>query len=199
MKRTFSSLALGGLLIVGGDGIGVAQDFGAGVAAYERGDYATAFREMSVLSEQGNSSAQHNLGIMYSEGQGVTQDYREAAKWFRLSAERGNWYAQFSLGQLYRNGQGVTQDYREAAKWLRLSAEQGHADAQNNLGVMFVKGQGVTQDYIYAHMWFNIAASTGSSGAIKNRDMVADKMTAAQIATAQELAKQCVAQDFKRC
>ena len=199
MKRVLSSLVLGGLLIVGGDGVSFAQDFAAGAAAYQRGDYATAFREMSVLADQGDSSAQHNLGIMYSKGQGVTQDYREAAKWFRLSAEQGNWYAQFGLGQLYRGGQGVTQDYREAAKWFRLSAEQGHADSQNNLGTMFVQGQGVTQDYIYAHMWFNIAASTGGKEALANRDRIAGKMTAGQIARAQELAKQCVTKDYKGC
>ncbi len=33
-------------------------DYQAGVAAYERGDYATALREFRSLAEQGNSDAQ---------------------------------------------------------------------------------------------------------------------------------------------
>lgn len=199
MKRTFTSLMLGVALFVGSAGVGLAQDFDAGVAALNRGDYATAFREFSALVERGNSSAQYNLGIMFAEGLGITQDYRQAGKWFRLSAERGNWYAQFSLGQLYREGRGVPQDYREALRWYRSSSENGYADAQNNLGVMYVEGQGVTQDYVHAHMWFNIAHSNGLEAAKKNRDNVARSMTAAQIASAQELAKQCLAKNYKGC
>ncbi len=48
------------------------------VAAYQRGDYATALREFRPLAEQGNAGAQHNLGVMYYNGHGVPQDYAEA-------------------------------------------------------------------------------------------------------------------------
>ena len=199
MKRAFSSLVLGGLLIVGGDGIGFAQDFSAGVAAYERQDYATAFREMSVLANQGNAMAQHYLAMMYTQGQGVTQDYQEAAKWSRLSAEQGLEMAQAGLGWAYQNGRGVTQDFREAMKWYRLSAEQGNPIAQNNLGQMYGLGQGIAQDYVYAHMWFNIAASNGIENAGKIRDSIAQQMTKEQIAEAQKLARECQQKNFKGC
>lgn len=88
MKSTFKSLVLGIALLVGGSGICLAQDLDAGVAAYGRGDYATAYREFRVLAAQGNAEAQHNLGLMYESGRGVTQDYREAVRWYRLSAEQ---------------------------------------------------------------------------------------------------------------
>ena len=52
-----------------------------GVAAYDRGDYATALREWRPLAEQGNAKAQYNLGAMYYSGLGVPQDYAEAVKW----------------------------------------------------------------------------------------------------------------------
>jgi TPR repeat protein len=84
---------------------------------------------------------------MYAHVQGVTQDYKEAVKWYRLAADQGNAMAQYNLGATYANGQGVTQDYKEAVKWYRLSADQGTALAQSNLGVMYDKGQGVIQDY----------------------------------------------------
>ena len=42
-----------------------------GVAAYERGDYATALRELRPLAERGYSRAQGYLGFMYAEGEGV--------------------------------------------------------------------------------------------------------------------------------
>ncbi len=37
--------------------------FAEGVAAYERGDYATALREWRPLAEQGDAEAQYNLGV----------------------------------------------------------------------------------------------------------------------------------------
>ena len=97
--------------------------FDEGVAAYNRGDYATALKEFRPLAEQGHAIAQFNLGYMYLKGQGVTQDYAEAVKWFRLAAEQGDADAQFNLGVMYNNGYGVTQDYAEAVKWFRLAAE----------------------------------------------------------------------------
>ncbi len=49
-----------------------------GVAAYHRGDYATAFREWHPLAKQGNAKAQYNLGVMYGNGLGVPQDEAQA-------------------------------------------------------------------------------------------------------------------------
>jgi len=74
---------------------------------------------------------------MYSDGQGVPQDYKEAVKWYRLAAEHGLAQAQYNFGLAYQKGQGVPQDYKEAVKWWRLAAEQGDAQAQSNLGWMY--------------------------------------------------------------
>jgi hypothetical protein len=107
-----------------------------GVAAYKRGDYASALREWRPLAKQGNAKAQNNLGIMYSEGLGVPQDDAEALQWYRKAAEQGDADGQFNLGLMYANGEGVPQDYARAVKWYRKAAEQGHAIAQNNLGLV---------------------------------------------------------------
>ncbi len=45
--------------------------FAEGLAAYERGDYATALREFRPLAEQGDATAQSVLGNIYGEGLGV--------------------------------------------------------------------------------------------------------------------------------
>ncbi len=163
------------------------------IAAYKRGDYATAFREMRPLAEQGLASPQFNLGLMYRKGQGVPQDDAEAARWYRKSAEQGHANAQYNLGVMYAKGQGVPEDYAEAVKWYRKAAEQGNASAQYNLGVTYYNGQGVPEDYVQAHMWFNLAAAGSPPGedhdsADKNQDIVAKLMTPAQIAEAQRLA-----------
>ena len=75
------------------------------------------------------------------------------------------------------------------------AAEQGD-DAQTLVGVVYANGHGVPQDYVRAHMWFNIAAAAaGASDAsvrdsVKWRDLVATRMTPAQIAEAQRLAQE---------
>ena len=76
---------------------------------------------------------------------------------------------------------------------------QGNASAQNNLGVMYYQGQGVTQDYVRAHMWFNLSAASDTADAVKNRDIVARKMTSQQIAQAQIMARDCQQKNFKGC
>ena len=43
-----------------------------GMAAHDRGDYESAFRLWQPLAEQGDADAQTLLGIMYSEGRGVS-------------------------------------------------------------------------------------------------------------------------------
>ena len=151
------------------------------------------FDNCLALAEQGYASAQFNLGLMYDKGHGVTQDYKQAVKWYRKAAEQGDADAQYNLAINYDNGQGVTQDYKQAVKWYRKSAEQGYTAAQYNLGLRYANGQGVTQDYVLAHMWWNIAASSGLKDATKNRDIVAEKMSPSQIEKAQDMAREWTA------
>ena len=59
---------------------------------------------------------------MYGKGQGVTQNYAEAVKWFRFAADQGDASAQYALGLMYGNGRGVPHDYVSAYMWFNLSA-----------------------------------------------------------------------------
>ena len=200
MTRLGRGLAVVACVVLGLSGVARADWRDDAMAADARGDYQTEINILKPRAEQGLASAQYNLGVMYAQGQGVAQDYKTAAKWYSLAADQGDVDAQYNLGLMYDNGQGVAQDYKAAVKWYTLAAQQGFADAQNNLGVMYGKGQGVVQDYVKAHMWYNIAAIDGNSEkAAPNRDAIAEKMTPAQIARAQELASQCIAQKFRNC
>ena len=82
---------------------------------------------------------------------------------------------------------------------FRLAAKQGYAYAQNNLARMYYLGTGVPKDYVFAYMWANIAASSGDKNAVNGRDIVAKKMTPADISTAQKLARECVRKKYKGC
>ena len=71
---------------------------------------AADFAATKKDAESGDAKAQHNLGVMYENGQGVPQDYAEALKWFRLAADQGDAKAQHNLGVMYYYGEGVPQD-----------------------------------------------------------------------------------------
>jgi len=106
-----------------------------------------------------------------------------------------SWAADFDKGvAAYQSG-----DYATALREWTPLAEQGYAEAQYNLGLMYRNGQGVLQDNIYAHMWGNIASSNGSENGGKLRDIVAEDMTPAQLEKAQDLARECVAKEYKGC
>jgi TPR repeat protein len=103
----------------------------------------------------------------------------------------------FSMAVTAFGGQFEDATAAEMVKSYRRAAEQGVAEAQHNLGHMYRVGLGVPQDYVQAHMWFNLAASRFPASerenrerAVKNRDIVASKMTPDQIAEAQRLARE---------
>ncbi len=127
-------------------------DFASGLTAYQKGDFASALKEWRPLAEKGDSRAQYNLGLMYYDGQGVPQDYAQAANWFERSAQ---------------------QDY---------------VKAQHNLGAMYGAGKGVKRDHVVAYKWLNVCAAKGDAGCVSQRDLIAKKLNASKLATAQRMA-----------
>ena len=163
------------------------RQFGEALAAYKRGDYATAIRGIRVHAEQGDANAQVLLGFMYADGKGVPENDAEAVKWFRKAAEQGDAGGQHNLGSMYADGEGVLENDADAMKWVRKAAEQGYVSAQVRLGIWYNYGMGVPKDYVLAYAWYNLAAAQGSKIATKAKDDVRPLMTAAQIAQAQKL------------
>ena len=90
-------------------------------------------------------------------------------------------------------------DYATALQEWRPLAEQGHAFTQYNLGLMYYNGEGVLLDFVYAHMWANIAAFNGNDDGIETRDRLTKEMTSADISKAQNLARECLAKNYKGC
>jgi uncharacterized protein len=160
MKKLIGAWAVVATLTLGSATV-VLADFKAGLKAYESGNYATALREWKLSAEQGNVSSQFKLGVMYDEGQGVTQDYVEAVKWYSKAAKQGDAKAQYSLGEMYDYMRGVALDYKEAVRLYSKAAKQGVADAQLNLGKKYHFGLGVAQNYNEAARWYSAAAGQG--------------------------------------
>jgi hypothetical protein len=109
-----------------------------------------------------------SFGQMAFDGDGVDQNYVEAANWYKMAAEKGHARAQHNLALMYENGQGVTRDLAEAAKWYRMAAEQGNAGSQNNLATLYESGVGVPQDDTIALDLYRLAAKGGDENAASN-------------------------------
>lgn len=114
-------------------GQALADSLAAAGRAYIAGNFVKAAKIFIPLAQQGNAAAQFNLGVMYSYGQGVPQDYKEAVKWYRMAAAQGAVDAQETLGLMYMDGTGVPQDYVLSHMWLAIAAANADDEEQQVL------------------------------------------------------------------
>jgi len=89
---------------------------GQGVPQY----YQEAVRWYQKAPEQGNASAQSNLGIMYDKGRGVAQDYIQAYVWASLAAAQGDEDAVQGLKMIKKEmtPAQLAEAQRLARKWI---------------------------------------------------------------------------------
>lgn len=99
-----------------------AASLARGTAAYSRGDYVRAAKDLTPLALRGNPKALGLLGFLYENGFGEPQAYVAAADFYAQGAVQGDPFAQAMLGLLYDKGHGVPQDFILAYKWLNLAA-----------------------------------------------------------------------------
>ncbi len=89
-------------------------DLNLGVSAYERGDFAAAFKEFLALAREGDVGAQYNLGVMYEYGEGVPKSIGEALNWYQAAAEQGHAASQMVLVFML-------EDPRAAYHWVQVA------------------------------------------------------------------------------
>jgi TPR repeat protein len=73
-------------------------------------------------AEQGDESAQVDLGLLYTDGYGVPRNYAEAMKWTLMAAKQGDSFAQHLMASFYEDGLGMPQNYILAYMWYSVSA-----------------------------------------------------------------------------
>ena len=143
-----------------------------------------SFKETLPLAKSGSHIAQFNLALMYKTGQGATQNYKEAAKWFQRAADQGYDRAQYYLAKVYLIGSPTLQKDQHACRWLTRAAKQGERRAQANLGVMYGLGRGVPKDFVLALKWFILSYEGELEKAM------AEAMTPFEIKEAKKLARE---------
>lgn len=132
-----------------------------GLTAYKDQKYLDAFKLWRELAQQGHGRAQYGLGLLFEEGLGLKQNYKQAAKWYALAVKQNVVPAFVNLGHLYAQGKSVEKDYAEAARLWLSAAEMGNPHAMYNLGVMYFTGSGGETDKVKAKYYFEKAAFNG--------------------------------------
>lgn len=142
-----------------------------------------------AAANKGDATAMYQLGFFYTRGVDVPKDYGKAVEWFRKSADAGNDDAMYILGVCYSHANlGVPHDDAEAANWYRRAADAGNVVAMTSIGSSYDLGLGVPKSSVLAYMWHSLAAAKGDKDAAVQRDRIAAKMTAQELAEGKRLA-----------
>lgn len=106
-----------------------AENFEAGLDAYNAGNYSAAFASWWPLAQQGDAKAQASIGFLYYSGKGVRRDDKQSLFWFSRAAEAGQPTAQYFLGLHYYYGRGVRRDLARAHSWCDIALSNGYSES----------------------------------------------------------------------
>jgi len=127
---------------------------------------AASLAELMARAERGDVQAQYALGMAYSKGEGVRQDYRKAVVLFSKAADKGHADARYELARHIFSGLGTEEDKVKAKLLFLSAADDGSADAQYHVGTMFARGRsGLKKNYYKAAQWYDKAAAQGHAEA----------------------------------
>lgn len=169
--KQIKNWTLGGLLA----GVLIAPasaDFKKGWDAYLAGNHTAAMAEWAPLAEEGNVTAQYNMGVMYNTGRGMEkEDLHLAHTWYARAASQGDVMASKNRDviEVVFIAKGVEAynagDYDTALAEFTALVEAGYAAAQREMGKMYAEGKGVEKNDAEALKWYRLAAEAGNAGA----------------------------------
>jgi TPR repeat protein len=136
----------------------------ASLAQEPRPDAATSRRIEALhlrACDGGALTGCTNLGVMYSDGRGVTQNAARAVELLRRACDGGDMFGCTNLGVIYSDGRGVAQDAARAVELYRQACDGGDMNGCANLGVACESGRGVTQDAPHAVELYRRACDGG--------------------------------------
>lgn len=122
------------------------------------------FNESKDAVKWFRSAAKKSVGgLTGADGQVLSANHKEAAKWYRKASENNDAKGQKMLGLCYNYGIGFPIDLSQASKWYRKAAVKNNIGAMILLADCYAKGVGVPQDNDEAVKWWSKAAKKGSA------------------------------------
>ena len=129
----------------------------------------------------------------------IAGDFTAARVIWTAGAAHNDDLSLYYLGRVHEIGDGVAQDYDKAVEYYLRSAHLGNPYAQGSLAVLYAYGKGVPLDFVKSYAYSTLAAdgysrwaSDQREAALRNRDLIATRMSGAEIVAAQRLAARLV-------
>ncbi len=150
---------------------------------YEQGrgvskSHENAIKYLQLAAENGNYSAQYDLGSLYEAGAGgLAMDKPKACGLFVKAAEQGHRKALHNAGYCYHSGVGVSQDARMAILYYTKAAEQGDVRSEYNMGVLYGQIGRAEESYF----WLRVAELSGVEHAKPLAEKAKPNLSAEQV------------------
>jgi len=127
-------------------------------AAFQRGQYLTAFELALPRARNGDAAAQTLIAELYEKGLGIRRDTKEAAEWYGIAARSGNREAQFAYALKLLEGKDVPKDTQAGRSMMEGAANAGHALAMFNYANQIVADRPTSAGYRKALPYYERAA-----------------------------------------
>jgi TPR repeat protein len=123
------------------------------------------YTEAKLLFEQscegGEMAACRELGEIYEQAKGITQDYSQTVTLYTKACDGGEMEACNNLGLYYQKGIHVKQNLKGAQTLFKLACDRRLPAGCANLGTLYRDGDGVDQDYTQATHLYKKACDGG--------------------------------------
>ncbi|MCC6919216.1 MAG: sel1 repeat family protein [Alphaproteobacteria bacterium] len=128
---------------------------GSAAHAYEaflNGRYEEAIAIWLPLANDGDASAQFNIGVMYANGLGVDRDMSVAMSWWGNAARQLHVRAAHNLalamlaGEPISHGERTKPDFTAILRYLKIGADAGYPNSEYTMGKLYADGVGVEKD-----------------------------------------------------
>ena len=100
---------------------------------YRRGEYERCYKWLERAANQGEPTAQFQMGYAYEYADGVEQDIPKALYWYQKSADQDYPQALYRLGVLYQIGKFVPKNDEKGMELIRKAADLGYEEAIERL------------------------------------------------------------------
>lgn len=104
--------------------------------AEENRDYNLAAKLYELAAEDGSINALNNIGTLFLNGFGVSQDFNKAEEYWMAASNKGNHKSQMNLVNLYKSNQYEMLNYSKAIFYCNLAIKNGDKNAIKLLPVL---------------------------------------------------------------
>ncbi len=111
-----------------------------GRAQLAAGNTEEALKLIKQAADLGYVRANNQLGVMATQGIGMTVSLEQANIYFKLAADKGDPFGLLSYGRNLVKGLGIKADVKLGFEMLKRAAELGNTDALDEMGSLYLYG-----------------------------------------------------------